>query len=183
MHHGIFSTLMADSEQRQRTGAVQGLRYAEIRGVTEDGLYLLEWLSGPVRSPSAPARALRFMAGNRRGAYFPFEVGDEVLAGFIDGDLDQPVILGALWSDQDPPPDGVDTTETNNTRAIVSREGSRLAFDDSPAATSVLLKSAGGIEILLDDAGMSLTIKLNETTKIVLSAAGVTITGTIINLN
>lgn len=183
MRHSLFSTIMADSEQRQREGAVPGLRFAEVKEITDDGLYILEWLSGPVRSRSAPARVARFMAGKERGAYFPFEIDDEVVVGFIDGNLDQPVILGALWSDVDPPPSEVDTSDSNNTRAIVSREGSRLAFDDTTGSTTVLLKSAGGIQILLDDAGKSLTLQFNDSTKIVLNAQGVSVTGTTINLN
>ena len=183
MRTSLFSTIIADGERRRREGAVQGVRFAEVKEITDDGLYILEWLSGPVRTRSAPARAARFMAGKERGAYFPFEIDDEVVVGFIDGDLDQPVILGALWSDQDPPPSGVDTSSNNNSRAIVSREGSRLAFDDTSGATTVLLESAGGIQILLDDAGKSLTLKFNDSTKIVLNAQGVTVTGATINLN
>jgi uncharacterized protein involved in type VI secretion and phage assembly len=123
------------------------------------------------------------MAGKERGAYFPFEIDDEVLVGFIDGCIDRPVILGALWSDQDPPPGEIDTSDSNNTRAIVSREGSRLAFDDTKGQTKVLLKSAGGIEIVLDDVSKSLTLKFDDSTKIVMNAQGVTVTGTQINLN
>ena len=83
----------------------------------------------------------------------------------------------------DPPPSEVDTSDSNNIRAIVSREGSRLAFDDTTGSTTVLLKSAGGIQILLDDAGKSLTLQFNDSTKIVLNAQGVSVTGTTINLN
>lgn len=163
-------------------GSVAGLRYGEVKEITADG-YILQWLSGTVRSLSAPARVARFMAGKERGAYFPFEIGDEVLVGFIDGCIDQPVIIGALHSDQDPVPGEVDTSDSNNTRALVSREGSRLSFDDTKGQTKVLLKSAGGIEIVLDDVAKSLTLKFNDSTKIVMNAQGVSITGTQINLN
>jgi len=182
MRPGLFSAMLSDSETRQREGRVPGLRYAEVAEITDEG-YVLEWLSGAVRSRSAPARVARFMAGHERGAYFPFEVGDEVVVGFEEGNLDRPVILGALWSDEDPPPSGVDTSSSNNTRAIVSREKSMLSFDDSPGATKVLLKSAGGIELLLDDAAQTLTLKFNDSTKIELSAAGIKLLGTRIDLN
>jgi uncharacterized protein involved in type VI secretion and phage assembly len=182
MRPGLFSTVMSETESRQRAGRVPGLRFAEVAEITDEG-YVLEWLSGAVRSRSAPARVARFMAGKERGAYFPFEVGDEVVVGFEDGNLDRPVILGGLWSDEDPPPADVDTSSSNNTRAIVSREKSRLAFDDSPGATKVLLKSAGGMELLLDDAAQTLTLKFNDSTKIELSAAGIKLQGTRIDLN
>lgn len=178
----IFSALIDESARRAGEAAVPGLRYAEVQDITDKG-YILKWLSGTVRSLSAPARVARFMAGKERGAYFPFEKGDEVVVGFIDGNVDDPVILGALHSAQDPPPADVDTSDSNNTRAIVSREGSRLAFDDSKGATQALLKSAGGISITLDDKAGRLTLQLNESTRIVLDASGVTVTGSTINLN
>jgi uncharacterized protein involved in type VI secretion and phage assembly len=179
---GLFSTLLADSEDRDRGSCVPGLRYAEIKEIQDDG-YILAWLSGPVSSSSAPARAASFMAGKERGAYFPFEVGDEVVVGFIDGHQDQAVILGALWSDQDPVPTNVDASSSNNTRSIVSREKSELTFDDTSGATSVTLKSAGGMKLVLDDKAKTLTIQFDDSTKIELSSAGVTVKGAVINLN
>jgi uncharacterized protein involved in type VI secretion and phage assembly len=182
MGRQIFATLIDESTRLAAEAAVPGLRYAEVQDITDKG-YILKWLSGTVRSLSAPARVARFMAGKERGAYFPYEKGDEVVVGFIDGNIDDPVILGGLWSAQDPPPPDVDTSDSNNTRAIVSREGSRLDFNDSKGATRVLLKSAGGISITLDDKAKSLTLQFNDSTKIVLDASGVTVTGTAINLN
>ena len=47
----------------------------------------------------------------------------------------------------------------------------------------MLLKSAGGISITLDDKAKSLTLKFDDTAMIVLDAKGVTVKGTAINLN
>ncbi|MGB4827042.1 MAG: phage baseplate assembly protein V [Paracoccaceae bacterium] len=182
MTRHVLSNLIHQTHRHASEVALPGLRYAEVIEITDKG-YILEWLSGSVRSRSAPARAARFMAGSERGAYFPFEVHDEVVVGFIDGHIDEPVILGALWSAQDKPPKDIDTSDSNNTRAIVSREGSRLAFDDTKGQTQVLLKSAGGISITLDDKAKSLTLKFDDTAMIVLDAKGVTVKGTAINLN
>lgn len=162
MRSGLFSTVFADLEDRERAGLVPGLRYAEVAEITDEG-YVLEWLTGTVRSRSAPARTARFMAGNERGAYFPYEVGDEVVVGFEDGNIDRPVILGGLWSDQDAPPSNVDTTSSNNTRSIVSREKSELTFDDTQSATKVLLKSAGGMQLAMDDTTSAPNILLETT--------------------
>ena len=182
MRHGVFNMIMGDLETRQRSGGVEGLRYAEIKEITDEG-YILTWLSGAVRSASAPARAASFMAGKERGAYFPFEVGDEVVVGFIDGCLDQPVILGALWSDQDPLPTNVDGSSTNNTRSIVSRAKSELTFDDTSGAPSITLKTPGGMKLVLDDKAKTLTIQFDDSNKIEMSSAGVTVKGAVINLN
>jgi hypothetical protein len=66
---------------------------------------------------------------------------------------------------------------------IRSREGSELTFDDTVGKTRVVLKSAGGIEILMEDSPPKLTLTLNSSTKIELSAEGVTVAGTKIKLN
>jgi len=182
MGRHVFSTLMADSEASTRSGAIPGLRFAEVVAIEEEG-YILEWLSGGVRSRSAPARAASFMAGHQRGAYFPFEIGDEVVVGFEEGHLDQPIVLGALWSDEDPLPPDVDASDSNNTRSIVSREGHSLTFDDSPGSTVLSLTSAGGLEIMLDDSAQKLTIKFDNDNKIELSAEGIKVIGQRIDLN
>ena len=177
------STLLEEIESRGGRGTVPGLRYAEIVRKEDDGTYVLKWLSGAVRSESAPARAAAFMAGGERGAYLPFEVGDEVVVGFIEGHQDQPVILGALWSDQDKPPADADTSADNNVRIIRSREGSSVTFDDTKGATALKLKSAGGMELVLDDKAKKLTITFDASTSIEMSTAGITIKGATINLN
>ena len=204
MTHSPMAPLLAEREERVRAGGTFGLRTGEIVAIPEDGRYVVKWDSGNVRSDSAPARMATFMAGPSRGAYFPLELGDEVVCGFREGAVDEPIIIGALHSDQDPPPPDADTTESNNTRTILSREGSELTFDDTPGETAVKLKSAGGIEITLVDGGENdpgvLTLKLSETAKIEVSkdsmvlqfnnenkiemgADGVTVVGSVINLN
>jgi uncharacterized protein involved in type VI secretion and phage assembly len=179
----LFSMMRHDAAAQSLSAhAVPGLRRAVVERIEAEG-YILTWLSGPVRSESAPARAAAFMAGKERGAYFPYEVGDEVVAGFEDGNVDLPIILGGLWSSEDPPPPDADTSDSNNTRTIVSRAGAELTFDDTKGETGVLLRSAGGIEIRFDDKAKSLTIQAGPKTRIVLDAKGVTIVGAKINLN
>jgi hypothetical protein len=46
-----------------------------------------------------------------------------------------------------------------------------------------MLKSAGGMELVLDDKGKKLVIKFDKSTSIELSAQGVTVKGAKINLN
>jgi uncharacterized protein involved in type VI secretion and phage assembly len=99
-----------------------------------------------------PARVATFMAGKERGAYFMPEVGDEVVVGFELGDMSRPIILGALWSDVDPPPPQADTSESNNKRTIVSRSKHELTFDDTSGSLKLTLKSGqNGYEITIQD--------------------------------
>jgi uncharacterized protein involved in type VI secretion and phage assembly len=157
----VFARLTELAERWQRQQPQFGLAFAEVTGVDENG-YVLSWLSGNHDAPSAPARIATLMAGNRRGAYFMPEVGDEVVVGFELGDLNRPVILGALWSDVDAPPSHADTSTSNNIRTITSRAGHHITFDDSPAG-KIEIKTAGGMEITLDNAGSKIVIKTTGT--------------------
>ncbi len=67
-------------------------------------------------------------AGKNRGWFFIPEIDDEVLCLFEHGDLERPLIVGALWNGKDTPPD---TNPGGNPRRVIkSREGSRIIFDD-----------------------------------------------------
>jgi uncharacterized protein involved in type VI secretion and phage assembly len=146
----LFSKLRHFEEHWRREAPMYGLLFAEVSAIRDEG-YELKWISGAMTEPSAPARVATLMAGDGRGSFFMPEVGDEVVVGFELGNLDRPVILGALWSDQDRPPDQADTGPTNNIRTIVSRAGHEVTFDDSPSG-GITIKSNGGMTIELDDA-------------------------------
>jgi uncharacterized protein involved in type VI secretion and phage assembly len=67
-------------------------------------------------------------AGKNRGWFFIPEKDDEVLVLFEHGDVNRPLVVGALWNGKDKPPDknpgGVPR------RVIKSREGNKITFDD-----------------------------------------------------
>lgn len=67
-------------------------------------------------------------AGKNRGWFFIPEVDDEVLCLFEHGDLDRPVVVGALWNGKDKPADK--NPGGNPRRVIKSRAGSKIIFDD-----------------------------------------------------
>jgi uncharacterized protein involved in type VI secretion and phage assembly len=67
-------------------------------------------------------------AGKNRGWFFIPEKDDEVLVMFEHGDLDRPLVVGALWNGQDKPPDK--NAGGNPRRLIKSRLGSKVTFDD-----------------------------------------------------
>lgn len=145
----MFRRVTELSEWWQRSAPQMGLAFAQVSSVSDDG-YTLEYYSGTHSAPSAPARVATPMAGARRGAYFMPEVGDEVVVGFEMGNLDRPVILGALWSDVDQPPEQADTSSSNNIRTIVSRAGHEITFDDSPTG-GIHIKTHGGFSISIED--------------------------------
>ena len=67
-------------------------------------------------------------AGKNRGWFFIPEKEDEVLVMFEHGDLNRPLVVGALWNGKDKPPDK--NPGGNPRRVIKSREGSKITFDD-----------------------------------------------------
>lgn len=97
------------------------------------------------------------MAGADRGTYFLPEVGDEVLVGFENGDIDHPYVLGALWNGEDDPPE-VNADGDNDVRQIRSRSGHELTFDDTEGDEAIRIETAGGHSIVLDDGDGTITI-------------------------
>ena len=59
----------------------------------------------PMRFRTEWARLLLPLAGADGGTLSLPEVGDEVLVGFVGGDVSRPVIVGRLWNGDDPPPE------------------------------------------------------------------------------
>ena len=112
-------------------------------------------LSDDVVSNWAPCA--RPMAGDGTGFYALPEKGEQVLVAFAMGDLNQPYVLGSLWSDRATPP--ARNNGHNDTRVITSRSGHSIVFDDTAGAGKVVVRDAGGSTITLDSKDGSITIK------------------------
>jgi Rhs element Vgr protein len=84
-------------------------------------------------------------AGKSHGLFFRPEVGDEVILGFFDDDPRHAVILGALYSEEFPPPveDGQIDAE-NNTKAWLSRQGIKMIWDEKGPALHIVSQEQGG---------------------------------------
>jgi phage baseplate assembly protein gpV len=143
--------MMAPQTEQARKRLVQGLVTAKVRSREDDGTYLLDYLTMGSNEPSAPARVMMPMAGGKRGTYFFPELGDEVVVAFELGDTNFPVILGAVWNQDDPFPDQAQPSSQNNVRTIVSRSGHQLTFDDTSGAKKITIKTQGGHELVMDD--------------------------------
>ena len=78
------------------------------------------------------------MGGADRGTYFLPEVDDQLLVVFEHGDVDRPIVIGALWSKKQEPVE-VNESGKNNTKLIKSRAGHRIIFDDKEGAEKVIV--------------------------------------------
>ncbi len=93
-----------------------------------------------VLSPAAGARADDSAAAH--GLYWPYEVGDEVVVGFLGGQMELPIVVGALWSKKRPAP--VPKASLAAHRVLQSARGHVLRFDDTAGAEKIEIVAAGG---------------------------------------
>ena len=95
-------------------------------------------------------------AGKNRGWFFIPEVDDEVLVLFEHGEMDRPVVVGALWNGKDKPPDK--NPGGNPRRVIKSRAGSKIIFDDENDKL-IIEDGAGCGRITFEAGGNKMTIE------------------------
>ncbi|MFM7733931.1 MAG: phage baseplate assembly protein V [Cyanobium sp.] len=122
-------------------------------------------------------------AGDGRGFVFRPAPGDEVVLGFLDEDPRQPVVLGALHSARHPPPKPVDDPQASaDLRALVSRAGTRIVFDDAKPSLTLETTADGSAEgtyknrIAIDENAGTITIEDQHGHVIRLSDKGISLT-------
>jgi uncharacterized protein involved in type VI secretion and phage assembly len=117
-------------------------------------------------------RVCQLYAGNGYGALFVPEVNDEVLVGFIHGDMRLPVILGGLYNGKDKP--SSHRQKTKDQKLIRTKAGHEIVFDDHDK--KVTLKTRGGLTLELDDNPKKVTIKTASGQSVVLDGSSSAIT-------
>lgn len=135
------------------------------------------------------ARTATMAAGRNRGSWFLPDVGDEVLVAFEAGHPGRPLVVGALWNGQDPPP--VTAAAASSVKLLRTGGGSEVRFDDAPgdetvrvrtaAGQSIELRTGGGGSVRVTD-GHGSTVTLRPSGVTVASSAPVTVQGSSIAL-
>jgi phage protein D len=130
-----------------------GVVSAEVtRNVDEEGLGRVKvkfpWYSD--ENESAWARCVAPMSGDGIGAYFLPDVGDEVLVAFVQGNFDDPMVLGGLWNGKRRPPAG-NADGLNRLRLIKTKAGHTITLDDTKEKAKVQIQSSSGLTVTLDD--------------------------------
>lgn len=98
-------------------------------------------------------------AGKERGWFFLPEVNDEVLVAFEHGDMNRPIIIGALWNGQDKPPE--QQSSSNAKRVMKSRAGSLIEIDDEQ--NTITISDGGGKGVIKFEASSNkLTIEAKQ---------------------
>jgi type VI secretion system secreted protein VgrG len=120
--HGLLTGII-------ETGQGDIETYAKL---DEQGRYTVRLLfdtSAPgERKASCPIRMLQPSAGPGYGVHFPLKPGVEVSIGFVDGNPDRPIIVGAAPNPITPAPV---TAATGTKSRILTRSGILIEFEDS----------------------------------------------------
>jgi Rhs element Vgr protein len=120
------------------------------------------------------ARLTNFYATSGAGAFFLPEVNDEVVLGFLNEDPRYPVILGSLYSSANHKPfDGLDPNEQNKLKAIVSKSGIYIQFDDVDKILTLTTPSSN--KVIFSDKDKQITISDQNSNTIVMSQSGIEI--------
>ncbi len=140
-HLGVVEGIVIDNKDPEGIGRI---------------LVQFPWL--PNETKSAWARWTTPMAGNKMGVVCYPEKDDEVLIDFVNGNVNEPVILGSLYNGKDKPPfDNADGK--NDLRVFYSRSGHVLEICDKSGSETITIKDkSGGLVIVLDTAKETISI-------------------------
>lgn len=120
------------------------------------------------------ARLANFYSTSGAGAFFMPEVGDEVVVGFLNEDPRYPIILGSLYSSsKNKPFEGLDPNEKNSIKAIVSKSGINVKFDDENKILSLTTPQKN--TIIFSDKDKSVSIQDENENSIKLSSDGISL--------
>jgi len=128
------------------------------------------------------ARLATLMGGNGRGTFFYPDVDDEVLVAFEHGDIDSPYIIGALWNNQDKPPEK-NSDGKNNIKMIKTRTGHIIKLDDTDGSEKIeIIDKTEGNKISIDSANNKISIVSAGDIELLASDGKITIDATEIEI-
>ncbi|QRM88187.1 type VI secretion system tip protein VgrG [Lacinutrix sp. WUR7] len=157
---------------------VNGLFTATVKKIEEDPESQFRILVDvPLFNASSDglwARHSSFYASNNSGAFFMPDIGDEVVVGFLNEDARFPIILGSLYSNPKlKPSEGLNPNSNNDIKAIVSRSGIEIVFDDKNRRFTIITPYQN--TIVLDDNGEQIKIQDQNSNHIIMSPDGISL--------
>lgn len=102
------------------------------------------------------ARVAVPVGGNSYGTAFMPDVGDEVVIGFIGGDMNRPVVVGSLYHGGAQPADDPVDGGAVKRWTLTGHKGTRIAIDESGSPT-ITLETPGGVKVAVTDDGSKVT--------------------------
>ena len=98
------------------------------------------------------------MGGKECGQFFFPSVNDLVVLGYLGGDPHRPIVLGAYWTTQFPPPYTIQDGKVYNF-SIKTPNGTELLFYDEPKKQKVTLTLPSGTVLSIDDENQAVALK------------------------
>ncbi|MDB5048354.1 MAG: hypothetical protein JWO30_1425 [Fibrobacteres bacterium] len=96
-------------------------------------------------------------AGAGYGMHFPLHTDTEIVVGFVDGDLDRPIGLGAVPN----PGKGTPVKAGNKSQNMIkSHSGHSVTLDDKEGKTGIHIVTSGGHSISQDDSAATKGISM-----------------------
>lgn len=151
LHIGVVVKLDGDPDGEQRIQVSVPVMQAEAAAV---------W-----------ARLVNFHGSSGFGAFFPPEVGDEVVLGYFANDPSHPVVLGSLYSSKRPPPYALEAP--NDIKAIVTRCQAKIEINDKTKVVTVTTPAKN--RIVLSDADKSIVLTDQNGNTVSMAPAGITL--------
>ena len=109
-------------------------------------------------------------AGPNWGAMFIPHIGHEVIVDFVEGDPDQPIIIGSVYNGNNKPGDAL---PENKTRSVIRSWGDNdIIIEDKEGDKHIQIKQANGNEIILHETSPNIEIFQENGNKIVMTAEG-----------
>ena len=157
---------------------VQGLYNGTVRQIHEDPdqqyRVLVDVPMFDQKGKGIWTRLSNFYATSGAGAFFFPEVGDEVVVGFLNEDPRYPIILGSLYSSTKHKPfKGLTPDKKNSKKAIVSKTGIYIEFDDENKIFTINTPSKN--QAIFSDKDKKITIKDQNGNSAEMSSSGITI--------
>jgi uncharacterized protein involved in type VI secretion and phage assembly len=158
--YGLYPALVVDIVDKDRMGRIK-VNFPSL----DDGRAFV-W-----------ARLVSCYAEGNQGFQFMPSVGTEVVVAFEAGNPARAYIVGAVWNGVETPPEPA--AQANDKRVLVTRSGSRLAFDDKEGAAKITLSMRSGHTLELDDQAQRVSLQHASGCSLVLDSTNVSITANV----
>lgn len=131
-----------------------GLLNAVVKEIWDEehkGMIKVEYLLGEKDHKTSDwVRVMSFYGGQGFGNYWLPEIGTEVVVGFIQGNLNMPVVLGCLWNDTDTHPEET-VNENNDVKTIMTKAGNKITFSDTDDKAKITVETPKQLMLTIDD--------------------------------
>jgi uncharacterized protein involved in type VI secretion and phage assembly len=155
------------------------LAYGEVIDVADpEGVYRvkvkLHGFFGPDNQDSSIwARVTTPFAGSGYGAVLLPDVGHQVVVGFVGGDPNYPIVLGALYTGEATPADEPVDGGAVKRWSLTGTGGTHILMDESQGS-QITVETIGGVKVVVTDTGNKVEVT-NGSSSMVIEPSGVTI--------